>query len=455
MKYNKFKKILFTPFSIPVFLFILVILTGTTLLHLDISTVKGDISWVDAFFTSVSATCVTGLGVVDTGTFFSLFGQVVILCLIQLGGLGIVTYTCLIFYLIGRKVSLRDRLSVTSSLMFDSSLNLKKFLMRVLFLTILIEAIGALLLHFARPESFSLFSAVFHSVSAFCNAGFSLFPDSLMRFKADSMVNSIFMVLIVAGGIGFSVLIELYFFIVASFIKRDRKHIQLSWYSKLVLKTTAFLIFFGFITIFLNRYFLNQYSSLDSLAVSSLFQSVTARTAGFNTLNLAGLSNEVLFCMIILMYIGAASGSCAGGIKVSTFRVITAFIRATLTGNSQTIIGRFAVDQKSVNRALILVVSSIFFIMCSLFILNITECRGLLLDHSRIKSFQLFFEAVSAFGTVGLTTGITSSLSVTGKLVICILMFIGRIGPVGLITAIQSYQKKSVVRRPEEDIMIG
>lgn len=449
---NKFFKYLaFTPYTTPVYLFILVIIIGTFFLHLDISTAGHKISWTDALFTAVSATCVTGLGVVDTGSFFSFFGQCVILSLIQLGGLGIITYTCFIFFLAGKKISVRDRVSVTSSLMSDPSLNFKKFILKVIVFTFVIEAVGAFLLYIYKPGTFNIFYAVFHSVSAFCNAGFSLFPDYLMGFNNDIILNFIFAFLIIAGGIGFSVLVELYNLV---FHKQEK----LSWYAKIVLKTTAFLILSGTIIIFMTEYFSNintEPKNFQTSLITAFFQSVTARTAGFNSVDIGLMTNESLFIIIVLMYIGGASGSCAGGIKIGSLRVLTAFIRANIKGNKQAVIGKFAIDFETLNKSIILVVSSFCFIMVSVLILNITECRTLGIEASRNISFSIFFEAVSAFGTAGLSTGLTSSLSEPGKIIICILMFVGRMGPVGIISAVSSLQKKRLYKKPEESMPVG
>ena len=452
-----YKYVSFTPYTTPVYLFILVILSGTILLHLEISCNDIRISWVDALFTAVSATCVTGLSVVDTGSFFSLFGQGVVLGLIQLGGLGIVTYTCFIFYLAGRTVPLKDRISVTSALMQDSSMNFRRFIFKVILFTVLIESVGALMLHLYKPGTFTVFYAVFHSISAFCNAGFSLFPDSLFKFQGDIYINFIFMFLIITGGLGFAVLTELYSFLSTRLLFKKKKK-NLSWYSKLVIKTSFFLIFAGFIIIFTTEYFsglTTASKSLKTLLTGALFQSVTSRTAGFNTMNIGLMSNESLFIIVILMYIGGASGSCAGGIKVGSLRIIAAFIKSNLRGDKQAVIDKYAIDFETLNKAIILVVSSFLFIMISVLILNSTECRNLGLEAARKTSFDIFFEAVSAFGTAGLSTGITGHLSTPGKIIISLLMFVGRIGPVGIISAIQSYQHKRLYKKPEESMLVG
>ena len=438
------------PFSLPIAFFGAVIAAGALLLHLERSASGPAISWIDALFTATSATCVTGLAVVDTGSRFSLFGQGTILAMIQLGGLGIMTYTSLVFMLLQRRIPLTDRTAVTQGLLHDMSFQLGRFLVGVVAWTLAAEVIAAALLHVLAPERFTGFSAVFHAVSAFCNAGFSLFADSLMGFQDNWGINAVFMALIVLGGLGFSVLTEL-----ASRLRRNAKR-PLSWYSRVILRTSAFLILSGWIALFLSEFIgYPQNMPGSTEMITALFQSVTCRTAGFNTLAIGSMTNVSLLIMMVLMFIGGAPGSCAGGIKVTTFRALWAFVVAHVKGRRQAVIGRFAVDRRTLNKALSLMTFSTLIILAAALVLNITEggevphpqARGLFLD--------ILFEVVSAFGTVGLSTGLTPHLSSAGKLIIAAVMFIGRLGPILMVTALASYQSEYRFRWPEESMMVG
>lgn len=445
------------PYALPILFFGLVILSGASLLHSAISLTNAPISWMDALFTATSATCVTGLSVVDTGTYFSRFGQTVILGLLQLGGLGIMTFTGLAFYLWRRHVSLSDRIAVGQSLLHDPAFHLGKFLIRIVLWTFTIEATGALLLFLQAPNDFPPFSALFHSVSAFCNGGFSLYRDSLIAWRGDIGINLVFMLLIILGGIGFSVLVEMQ----ACISNRCRPRInnqgrKLSWYAQVVVKTSLFLILFGWIAIYTAEFigFHGNMSTKEAL-LSSLFQSITCRTAGFNTVDINHMTNVSLLIMMVLMFIGGAPGSCAGGIKVTTFRALTAFVHSQFKGRRQAVMGRFAINSESVNKALLLLVFATGIIAFATLLLTISEGGDVPHPETRDLFLDLFFEAVSAFGTVGLSTGLTPKLSMAGKGIITALMFIGRLGPIVFLVAIQSFQEELHYDWPEENMLIG
>jgi len=447
-------KIRISPYAFPILFFALVILSGATLLHMPFSLKGRAISWIDALFTATSATCVTGLVVVDTGSTFTRVGQIVIVSLIQIGGLGIMTITSLIFYLWSRRISLTDRIAVGQGLLHDPTFSLGSFLVRLVVITFAIEATGALLLYVHSPKDFPVFSAVFHSISAFCNAGFSLNKDSFVHFQSDVWVNMVIMGLIVLGGLGFSVLQELLSY-VSSLVRGER--VRLSWYSRVVLTTTCYLIFGGALLIFVAEYLgHNFHGGLLSSVLVSLFQSVTCRTAGFNTANIAHFTNVSLLIMITLMFIGAAPGSCAGGIKVTTFRTILAFAKSQIFNKGeQAVIGNFAVKKEDVNKALILFVFSTGLIFISIMVLNMTEGGDVSHFMARGLFLEILFEAVSAFGTVGLSTGLTPHLSFLGKSIIIALMFIGRLGPILFLSFIQHIQEEPRFSWPEENILIG
>lgn len=445
----------FSPLSIPIFLFAATICAGTILLHSPFSHYEKSISWIDSLFTATSATCVTGLTVVDTGHLFTRTGQIIIAALIQLGGLGIMTFTSLAFYLWRKRILLTDKIAVGESLLNNSSFHLGDFLKKIVIFTFLIEAVGAFSIFIFGHHHFSIFSSVFHSISAFCNAGFSLNSDNLMNFKGNFGINITIMGLIILGGLGFSVLEEGHSYISAK-IKRKKKGYKLSRHFEIVVKTTLFLILAGWIFIYFADYINLKHSFPESEdLMASLFQSVTCRTAGFNTLDISSMTNASLLFMILLMFIGGAPGSCAGGIKVTTFRVLWAFIIDTIRGRDQVCIGRYAIDRETVNKGLTLLFFSSAILLVSVLLMSFTEGGDLPHIKARGNFLEILFETVSAYGTVGLSTGLTSALSFVGKMIIVALMFIGRLGPLVLLSALQSMQTKILYLKPEQSVSIG
>ncbi len=451
MNFKKF----FSPLLLPVIMFAVAICLGTIFLHSPFSYHEKSISWIDSLFTATSATCVTGLTVVDTGHLFTRTGQIIIVALIQLGGLGIMTFTSLAFYLWRKRIFLTDRIAVGESLLNNSSFHLGSFLKKIILFTFFIEAFGVFFLIIFGHNHFSLFSAIFHSISAFCNAGFSLNSDNLMKFNKNFGVNITIMCLIILGGLGFSVLEEGYSYI-ESKITRKKEIFRLSRHFSIVIKTTVFLILAGWFFIYFADY-MNLKKAMPETEdlLASLFQSVTCRTAGFNTLDISSMTNSSLLFMILLMFIGGAPGSCAGGIKVTTFRVLWAFIIDTIRGREQVCIGKYAVDRDTVNKALTLLFFSVAIILVSVLLMSFTE--GGDLPHLRIRGnfLEILFETISAYGTVGLSTGLTAGLSSTGKIILVALMFIGRLGPLVLLSALQSIQTKILYLKPEQSISIG
>jgi trk system potassium uptake protein TrkH len=442
---------------LPIVFFAVVILIGAILLHGSEKNRVDSLSWTDSVFTATSAACVTGLVVVDTGSYFTTFGQTIILCLMQLGGLGILTFASLSVYLWRRRVSITDRIAVGQSLLHDTTFNLGKFLIHLAIWTFTVEFVGGLLLYIRAPGAFSPFSAAFHSVSAFCNAGFSLFSDSLMRWKGDWTVNLIFIALIFLGGIGFSVVVEMQTYAARSFkIGFGKPGNHLSWYAKMVLQTSIALVIIGWIAIFISEFVgYNRMMSMDDTILSALFQSVTCRTAGFNTLDISHMTNVSLVVMLFLMFVGGAPGSCAGGVKVTTLRVLTALTFSQLRGRSQVVIKKIAVSEDAVKKALVLFLLAASIIFIAIFLLDFTEGGDKPHDDVRGQFLEIVFESVSAFGTVGLSTGLTPKLSTAGRWIIISLMFIGRLGPLIFIAVLQRFQKTPYYRLPEEHPMIG
>ena len=319
------------------------------------------------------------------------------------------------------------------------------------------ELAGALLLYAKAPRAFSPFSAAFHSVSAFCNAGFSLFPDSLMAWKSDWAVNLIFITLIFLGGIGFSVIVEMQSYTARSLktgLRKPGNH--LSWYARVVLQTSLALVVIGWIAIYLSEFVgYNRMMAPDDAVLSALFQSVTCRTAGFNSLDISHMTNVSLVIMLFLMFVGGSPGSCAGGVKVTTLRVLTALTFSQFRGRNQVVIKKVAVSEDAVKKALVLFLIAASIIFIAVFLLDFTEGGDMPHDQVRGQFLEIVFESVSAFGTVGLSTGLTPKLSTAGRWIIICLMFIGRLGPLIFIAVLQRFQKTPYYRLPEEHPMIG
>ena len=435
----------------------MVICIGAVLLHLDVHASGGAISLLDSLFTATSATCVTGLVVVDTGSTFSRWGQGVVLVLIQIGGLGVMTLASLALYLMRQRVSLTDRIAVGQNLLHDTGFKLGRFLISIALITVCIESLGALCLHVLLPEEMPLFPAVFHAVSAFCNAGFSLYPDSLMRWNNCWGVNLVFIILIILGGIGFSVLVELGRCGWSRLPgKSRRKRIRFSWYSRVVLTTSAVLVLGGALLLFFTEHIgFSRDVSLNTALLTSLFQSVTCRTAGFNTVEINQMTNVSLLVMMFLMWVGGSPGSTAGGIKVTTLRVMAAFYKAQIRGRRQAVIGNIAVGRQTLIRAMALILYSLLLIVFAILLLNITEGGEVPHVDSRGLLLEIGFEVTSALGTTGLSTGLTPTLTPAGKCIIMLLMFVGRLGPLIFLAVLQEYQREEIISRPEGDLLIG
>jgi trk system potassium uptake protein TrkH len=427
--------------------FAFVILIGTVLLMLPTASAANQVTpFTDALFTATSATCVTGLIVYDTGSYFSLFGQLVILLLLQIGGLGIMTVSTAFALIMGRRLTLKLE-NVMHSVVGDGQrLDVLQLLKNIVIVTILIEALGAILLfpEFLKTMSSSqaMYHAIFHSVSAFCNAGFSLFADSLMGFVDSPLINITVSSLILLGGLGFAVMIDLY-----RFLMRVDKARKLSLHTKIVLSMSAFLLLIGFIFIYVTEYNgVMQGFSVSRRILSSWFQSVTARTAGFNTINTAALAPASILIILGLMFVGASPGGTGGGIKTTTFAVLILSVTSMLRGRKDLSLfnRRISISNSREATGLITLSAGIVFIV--IFLLFITEQQAF---------EKIIFEALSAFGTVGLSMGITADLSGPGKFLITILMYIGRIGPLTLIYALSMRKRQAKLNFAEGKIAIG
>lgn len=437
--------------------FLLAILVGTLLLMLPISTRSGEIPFIHALFTASSAVCVTGLTVEDTGTYFTGFGQGVILVLIQIGGLGVMTFSVALFRLIGRSVSFRQRLALQDLFSHTPREDIFSLLKSTLFFTLGAEMVGAVLLmaHWSRelPFSSTLYTAVFHSVSAFCNAGFSLFSDSMMRYSDNLLLNATMCGLIVMGGIGFPVLYDLQSWILKGRKKRERLSVQ----TKTVLLTTLFLIGGGALMFgFLEYRAMPENTSFHHRFLVSLFQSITCRTAGFNTVDIGSLREATLAMMIFLMFFGASPGSCGGGVKTTTLALIATFTVSRVRRRPRVNLFKKSIPAEAVNRSISLLLVSIGVIGLVLFMLLVATPSGSSQAASQGGSFLTYlFETVSAFGTVGLSMGVTPDLGTWSKSWIILMMIVGRVGVLTFSYIVVGTGVSNGLEYSEESIMIG
>jgi len=429
---------------------------GTFLLLLPASTVTGAISFIDAIFTATSAVCVTGLIVVDTGSYFTVFGQYIILALIQLGGLGIMTISVTIFLMIGKKVSFKQRMAMQDLFAHTPREDINQLVKSILCFTVIAELTGILLLtlHWTKeyPLTKALYMGVFHSVSAFCNAGFSLFTDSFMDYNSDIFLNVVICTLIIFGGIGFPVVYDIY----KTVFRSQGKRVKLSVQTKTVLITTGILILTGtavFWSVEQNASI--QGHSFSGRFLTSLFQSITCRTAGFNTINIATLGNATLAFMIFLMYVGASPGSCGGGIKTTTLAVLGKFAWSRMRNKIRVNIFKKSIPKDTVTKSISLVVISITIIVAAFFLLLLSTPENMDSGEHHSQFLSYFFEVVSAFGTVGLSMGATTQMTFPGKFLIIIMMLIGRVGVLTFSYLIAGVELTSGIEYAEENIMIG
>lgn len=415
------------------------------------------VSPLDAVFTSTSASCVTGLVVRSTEHDFSLVGQLVILLLIQLGGIGIMTVTTFVIFHLGGRESLRHRAVLSETLGADAGADLKWILRNVIFMTLLFEGAGFLLLTAHNLANHSLPDAMwhglFHSVSAFCNAGFALHDDSLTRFQGDVIVNLTVSALIVTGGIGFPVILNL---------KRCCRGPwrglwqRLNLHSKLMLTGTAVLLALGTAsTLVLEWDGLLKDMPYGQRLLVALFHSVSCRTAGFNTVQVASMTNAMLFISILLMAIGAGACSTAGGFKVSTVAVLVVRAWATFRGQTRVNLARRTIPRETVEQATATAIVFTAIAILALTSLLVIEQSSTPHPQSQGLFLDAAFEVVSALGTVGLSTGMTPHLTDAGRVIVILLMFVGRLGPISVFIALSRSERKEPVELPAEQPLIG
>lgn len=437
--------------------FLIAIIIGTILLSLPIAhNGKGGVSLIDSVFTSTSAICVTGLIVRDTPNDWSPFGQGIIFILFQTGGLGIMTLSTFFAVLLGRKLTLKENVVIQGALDHNRVYGTKELIKYIVGLTVVMELLGASLL-FLRwgyieswPFKERLAKSVFHAVSAFCNAGFSLFSNSFMGFEGDVYINIIMIFLIFLGGIGFVVIFDV---LKGVFTIREYRKSRLSLQSKIVLGTSLLLIILGAALIFA----LENNNAMRGMAfkeklLGSIFQAVTPRTAGFNTLSISNFAPATLMVLLLLMFIGASPGSTGGGIKTCTFAIVMAAAWHMSKNRDRVFMFERTIPRTVVRRAILIFVLALMWIFLATLIFIGFERNNLGTDNLFIRSL---FEVTSAFGTVGLTTGITPQLSMIGKILITITMFVGRIGPLTLALAVAIKEEKIDYTYPEEKVMVG
>lgn len=426
----------------------MIILLGSMLLSMPVATTDGKgLTWVDALFTATSATCVTGLVVVDTGDTFTQFGEIVILSMIQIGGLGFMSFATLLAFILGKRISLKERLIIQESLNNASVEGVVRLVKRILIFTAVIEIAGGILLSLRFSQDMAAGKAIyfgfFHAISNFNNAGFDLMGgfQGLVAYADDPVINLTLISLISLGGIGFIVMNELFEY------KSTRR---ISLHTKMVLVISGILVSAGALLIFILEF--NNPATLKPMSMSgkifsALYQSVTPRTAGSNTLSIPDLKQTTLFILIFLMFIGASPGSTGGGIKTTTFAILMGAVKSQIRGREDvTFFGR-RMDYSIIYKSLTVTLIALFLVIFVTMVLTITEPG---------KDFlMIFFEAVSAFATVGLSMGLTPELSEYGKIIIVFTMFAGRLGPLTLAFAVAKKRKEDHYRYPAGKVMIG
>jgi len=456
----------FNPTILFVLSFLLLILLGTILLFLPNSTTDSHLNFVDALFTATSAVCVTGLSAFDVSIKFTHFGQTVILVLIQLGGLGIMTFTGFFGYFFSGGFSYKNQLMYTELLSEDKIGSVISTLSKIVFITLLFEAIGAIFIFFSLPSSFldsfteKVYFSVFHAISAFCNAGFSTIQNGLynplLRFNYN--IHLIIAVLIIFGGLGFNIMMNTYAYFkrrIVGFYRRLRyneeikfRAQELTLTSKIILYTTAILLTGGTVLFFILEYnnSLQEHTTLWGKIVSAFFLSATPRSAGFATVNIEGLAFPSIMIILFFMWVGASPGSNGGGIKTTTFAISFLNIFSIARGKENLELFRRRITKDTSIRALAVIILSFMVVGTVLFLLSITDGE---------KEFRaLAFESLSAFAISGLSLGITSDLSQGGKIILVFAMFIGRIGALTLLIAFIKNTRIKAYKYPSDTVQL-
>ena len=438
-----YKPLKLTPPQLLALMFLCLIAVGGILLKLPFATESG-ISWTDAFFMSASAATCTGLASLDLASAFTLFGEIVIVLLVQVGGLGIMTFAVLVVIMLGKKIGIKQRLVMQEALNHPSLGGVIHLVRNLLIFAFVMECIGAIFLAVKWvPEmgwQKGIYFSIFHAVAAFNNAGFALWPDNLSRFVGDPLINLVVSVLIITGGLGFTVVFDMLY--------HRFKFRQLSLHSKVMLVSTLIINVVAIMAVFLFE--LSNPNTLGKLTASekfwaAYFQAISPRTAGFNTIDIGALNEPTVMLMILLMFVGAGSTSTGGGIKLTTFIVIVYAVINFVKGKEETVIFQRTIRNQVIFRSLAILSVSVGFIFVATMILVILEDTDLM---------PVFFEVVSAFGTVGLSMNFTSQLSGIGKIIIICTMFLGKLGPLTLLYSI-SKPEKVKIRYPDGELFTG
>ena len=434
--------------------FLALIAIGTVLLILPFAT--GDGSWNNpmvALFTATSAVCVTGLAVVDTGTDFSFWGQLTILLLIQLGGLGYMMLTTFLMLLIGRKFDLRQKFAIQESFDRPFLQGSNSLVTSIIATTLIFEITGIflLLIVFAKDYGLSrgLWLSIFHSISAWNNAGFSLFPNSLVDYQSSLLVNLVIPALVIFGGIGYQVILEFYLWLRTVFSSRKAIFV-FSLNFKVVISTTVLLLVIGTIAFFfteINNPDTLQSFNLKTQFLTAWFQSMTTRTAGFNSIDIGQMTTAGLFITMGFMFIGASPSGTGGGIKTTTLRVLFNCTKSALQGKDNVVLYQREVPSTLILKAIAVVFGTAASIVVVTILISLVE--------PDVNFIQLLFEVISAFATVGLSTGITASLNTTAKLILVFAMYIGRVSILLLIAAFIGDAKPTSLSYPEENLLVG
>ncbi|WP_394526143.1 TrkH family potassium uptake protein [Lacrimispora sp. JR3] len=453
-----------TPSQIVTISFLMIILIGSVLLKLPVSqsASAGTVSFLDCLFTATSAVCVTGLVTVTTATSWSLFGKIIILLLIQIGGLGIVAIITYLGIHLGKRITLKERLTLQTAFNHTDFHGMVRMVMFVIRGTLIFEGIGAVFLFIGflmegHDVFTSLFYGIFHSVSAFCNAGFDVIGDkSLIPYGTNFLICIPIMLLIIIGGIGFSVWVDLIYNIKNYFSLKIKKRWKFSLHTKLVLITTGLLLFTGFLYFLTAEYNNTRLWGNDGFGermFKAFFQSVTLRTAGFATIDQGALGETSKFISSLFMIIGGSPGGTAGGIKTVTLAVVICSVWSVIKGRYTIDVFHKNIPLQLLQKSLTIIIIMTVLLCTGTAILTLTEYNNAY-SHGTV---DLFYEVASALGTVGLTTGITPFLSSQGKLLLILCMFIGRIGPISILISLSKRGEKAnnTIRYPKEDILIG
>jgi len=436
----------------PVAGFLALIFIGTILLLMPFSSNFG-LTFSDALFMATSASCVNGLAAISVGHELSFAGQFILLSLIEVGGIGIMAISTIIMLIVHSKMSFGQLSAFNSSYSADDNSSTAHVVMKVVIITLAIELCGAVLLftQFSdMPTGERVFFSIFHAISAFCNAGFSLMDNSMQGFSTNVVVNATLIFLIICGGFGFLALSEL-----VSSKKNKIPGKYLTLHTKLVLLMTFTLIIFGMLLMLRMEWdgVLMDYSFFDKVLIS-LFQSVTTRSGGYSTVNIALLGAPLLFTMILLMFIGASPGSCGGGIKTTTAAIIVLLGLNRFLGRKKTQVFNRTIPEETVSRAVRIFVLSVIFIAIACILLLGFETADLAAQSGQDRFLELLFETVSAFSTCGLSMGITEYLTTSGKILLSVVMFVGRLGPLVLVQAVVLHPHSDAYYS-EENVMVG